>query len=176
MSLLHAFAACRYSLFHHLLHSLSSLCFSVLLLPPRSISLSAQTQSVIVSGQSLPVLPKTSLSGRSLDRSTGSSEPQAVQTQRILPRGGAKMSPEKKVSVEKAEHSDTRCLPCRASSLQTTCPPLAKMYVILLSEKIICLEASGANCRRTLSFAFYFRARLQMSERQPVLRHVSKQR
>lgn len=84
------------------------------------------------------------------------------------------MSPEKKVSVEKADHSDTRCLPCRANSLQTTCPPLAKMYVMLLSEKIICVEASGANC--TLPFAFYSRAMLQMSERQPVLRHVSKQR
>lgn len=98
MSLLHAFTACRYSLFHHLLHSLSSLCFSVLLLS-QSISLPAQTRSIIVSGQSLPLLPKVRLSVRSLDRSAGSNKPRAErsgaeQTQQILPRGGAEMSPE----------------------------------------------------------------------------------
>lgn len=80
MSLLHAFTACRYSLFHHLLHSLSSpLCFSVLLLS-QSISLPAQTRSIIVSGQSLPLLPKVRLSVRSLDRSAGSNKPRAERS------------------------------------------------------------------------------------------------
>lgn len=79
MSLLHAFTACRYSLFHHLLHSLSSLCFSVLLLS-QSIPLPAQTRSIIVSGQSLPLLPKVRLSVRSLDRSAGSNKPRAERS------------------------------------------------------------------------------------------------